>query len=44
MGNCAAGSGHGQESIRGQVILDTMGMGKIPIINVENACASGSTA
>jgi acetyl-CoA acetyltransferase len=44
VGNCAAGLVTGQESIRGQVVLDTMGIGKIPIINVENACASGSTA
>jgi acetyl-CoA acetyltransferase len=44
VGNCAAGLVTGQESIRGQVILDTIGIGKIPIINVENACASGSTA
>ena len=44
VGNCAAGLVTGQESIRGQVILDTIGVGKIPIINVENACASGSTA
>ena len=44
VGNCAAGLVTGQESIRGQVVLDTIGIGKIPIINVENACASGSTA
>jgi acetyl-CoA acetyltransferase len=44
VGNCAAGLVTGQESIRGQVILSTMGIGKIPVINVENACASGSTA
>jgi len=44
VGNCAAGLITGQESIRGQVILGALGMGKIPIINVENACASGSTA
>jgi len=44
VGNCAAGLVTGQESIRGQVILGTIGIGKIPIINVENACASGSTA
>jgi acetyl-CoA acetyltransferase len=44
VGNCAAGLVTGQESVRGQVILHTMGVGKIPIINVENACASGSTA
>jgi len=44
VGNCAAGLVTGQESIRGQVILAPIGVGKIPIINVENACASGSTA
>jgi acetyl-CoA acetyltransferase len=44
VGNCAAGLVTGQESVRGQVILDTIGVGKIPIVNVENACASGSTA
>lgn len=44
VGNCAAGLVTGQESVRGQVILSPMGVGKIPIINVENACASGSTA
>lgn len=44
VGNCAAGTVTGQESIRGQVILDPLGIGKIPIVNVENACASGSTA
>jgi acetyl-CoA acetyltransferase len=44
VGNCAAGLVTGQESIRGQVVLRTIGVGKIPIINVENACASGSTA
>jgi acetyl-CoA acetyltransferase len=44
VGNCAAGLVTGQESIRGQVILSSIGVGKIPIINVENACASGSTA
>jgi acetyl-CoA acetyltransferase len=44
VGNCAAGLVTGQESVRGQVILHKMDVGKIPIINVENACASGSTA
>jgi acetyl-CoA acetyltransferase len=44
VGNCAAGLVTGQESVRGQVILHAMDVGKIPIINVENACASGSTA
>ncbi|MBW2709132.1 MAG: thiolase family protein [Deltaproteobacteria bacterium] len=33
-----------QHGIRGQVALSANGLDKIPIINVENACASGSTA
>lgn len=44
VGNAAAGLVTGQECIRGQVILRSMGLGKLPVINVENACASGSTA
>ncbi|MDH5670998.1 MAG: thiolase family protein [Myxococcales bacterium] len=44
VGNAAAGLVTGQESIRGQVILRGMGVGKLPVINVENACASASTA
>lgn len=33
-----------QHSIRGQVILRSMGIEKIPVTNVENACAGASTA
>ena len=44
VGNAAAGLITGQESIRGQVILRASGIGRIPVINVENACAGGSTA
>jgi len=44
VGNAAAGLVTGQESIRGQVILRAMGLGRLPVVNVENACASGSTA
>jgi acetyl-CoA acetyltransferase len=44
IGNAAAGLVTGQESIRGQVILRSIGLGRIPVINVENACASASTA
>src|SRR3990172_5509747 len=44
VGNAAAGLVTGQECIRGQVILRSMGLGRIPVVNVENACASGSTA
>jgi len=44
VGNAYAGLITGQESVRGQVILREAGLSRIPIINVENACASGSTA
>jgi acetyl-CoA acetyltransferase len=44
VGNAAAGLMTGQESIRGQVILRSIGLGRIPVVNVENACASASTA
>jgi acetyl-CoA acetyltransferase len=44
VGNAAAGLITGQECIRGQVVLRSVGIGKIPVINVENACASASTA
>lgn len=44
VGNAAAGLVTGQESIRGQVILRSIGLGRLPVVNVENACASGSTA
>jgi acetyl-CoA acetyltransferase len=33
-----------QHSIRGQVALRSMGIGGIPVTNVENACAGASTA
>ncbi|MCB2186555.1 MAG: thiolase family protein [Deltaproteobacteria bacterium] len=33
-----------QHSIRGQVVLRGMGIQKIPVANVENACAGASTA
>jgi acetyl-CoA acetyltransferase len=44
VGNAAAGLITGQESIRGEVILRGMGIGRLPVVNVENACASASTA
>lgn len=43
-GNAVAGVMTGQEMIRGQVVLHPLGFGDIPVINVENACATGSTA
>ncbi len=44
VGNAMAGLVTGQECIRGQVVLRSAGIGQIPVVNVENACASGSTA
>jgi len=44
VGNAAQGILNGQECIRGQVVLRAMGIGGIPVINVENACASSATA
>jgi acetyl-CoA acetyltransferase len=44
MANAAGGVVQGQEMISGQVALREMGIGKIPVINLENACASSSTA
>ena len=44
MGNAAAGIMTGQEMIRGQVALTAMGIEDIPVYNVENACASSSSA
>ena len=42
--NSVAGLITGQETIRGQVVLRKTGLMGIPIVNVENACASASTA
>ncbi|MFO8047675.1 MAG: thiolase family protein [Desulfosudaceae bacterium] len=44
VGNSYQGLVTGQESIRGQVVLRAMGIGDIPVTNVENACCSSSTA
>ncbi len=44
MGNAAAGLITGQCCISGQAVLRTMGIGRIPVFNVENACATSSTA
>ncbi|MGV0617933.1 thiolase family protein [Mycolicibacterium elephantis] len=42
--NAAHGLIHGQEMIRGQVALHESGLTGQAVVNVENACASGSTA
>lgn len=44
MGNAAAGTITGQVCIPGEVVLREMGIGGIPVVNVENACATASTA
>jgi acetyl-CoA acetyltransferase len=44
VGNAMAGLVTGQECVRGQVVLREMGIGGIPIVNCENACASSATA
>ena len=42
--NAGQGALEGQVAIRGQIALRSMGIEKIPVVNVENACASGSSA
>ena len=42
--NATQGALDGQHGIRGQAALDGSGFGNAPVINVENACASASTA
>ena len=42
--NASQGHMEGQQMIRGQVALRSIGIGGIPVVNVENACASGSSA
>ncbi len=44
MGNAAAGVMTGQVLVPGQVVLRSMGIGRIPVVNVENACATSATA
>ncbi len=43
-GNCSQGMLTSQHSIRGQVVLRRLGFECMPVVNVENACATGSTA
>src|SRR5439155_20777626 len=43
-GNATDGVLHGQEMIRGEVALRHAGFRGVPIVNVENACASSSSA
>jgi acetyl-CoA acyltransferase len=43
-GNAVAGSMTGQEMVAAQVTLRPLGLGGVPVFNVENACASASSA
>jgi acetyl-CoA acetyltransferase len=43
-GNAVAGTLTGQEMLAGQFTLRPLGLGQIPVFNVENACASASSA
>ena len=43
-GSCAQGMLTSQHSIRGQVILRRLGFECLPVVNVENACATATTA
>lgn len=42
--NTRQGILEGQNTIRGQCALRSLGLERVPIVNVENACASASTA
>ena len=42
--NALAGVLQGQEQIRGQSVLRDVGIERVPVVNVENACAGASTA
>jgi acetyl-CoA acetyltransferase len=42
--NATQGHFEGQNYVRGEIALRAMGIGSIPVVNVENACASASTA
>jgi acetyl-CoA acetyltransferase len=43
-GNAMAGLLDGQEMIRGQVVAADAGLAGVPVVNVENACATSSSA
>ena len=44
MGSAATSVITGQVCVPGQMVLRSLGIGKIPVVNVENACATASTA
>lgn len=44
LGNAAAGIISGQVCVLGEIVGRALGIGGVPVLNVENACASASTA
>lgn len=42
--NASQGVVEGQHLVRGQVVARNLGLGGIPVVNIENACASSSSA
>jgi acetyl-CoA acetyltransferase len=42
--NATQGAMEGQHGIRGQLALHGLGLAAVPVVNVENACASATTA
>lgn len=43
-GNCTQGLFTSQHCVRGQVVMRRLGFSEVPVVNVENACATASTA
>ena len=43
-GNCVQGHMEGQDMIRGELVARAVGIQGVPVVNVENACATASTA
>jgi len=43
-GNCVQGHMEGQDMVRGEIALRPFGIAGVPVVNVENACATASTA
>ena len=43
-GNCVQGHMEGQDMVRGEIALRPFGIEGVPVVNVENACATATTA
>lgn len=42
--NCTQAAFEGQTAVAGQIAVRAAGLPRVPVVNVENACASGTTA